>query len=44
MLRKFIYALVGSLLCSGAYAQTIDSLDAIVVTAQKKKKNYKRYP
>lgn len=41
---KLIYALVGTLLCSGAYAQTIDSLDAIVVTAQKKEEKLQKIP
>ncbi len=39
-----MYVLVGSLLCSGAYGQTIDSLDAIVVTAQKKEEKLQKIP
>ncbi|WP_315816026.1 hypothetical protein [Paraflavitalea speifideaquila] len=39
---KLLYSLIGTLISSGALAQTVDSLDAIVVTAQKRKKNYRR--
>ena len=41
---KLFYSLIGTLLCSGAYAQTADSLHAIVVTAQKKEEKLQKIP
>lgn len=41
---KLIYPLIGTLVCSGAFAQTVDSLDAITVTAQKKEEKLQKIP
>lgn len=41
---RLFYPLISTLLCSGAYAQTVDSLDAIVVTAQKKEEKLQKIP
>ncbi len=41
---KIFYTVVGTLLCSGAMAQTIDSLETIVVTAQKKEEKLQKIP
>lgn len=41
---KLFYSLISILLCSGAWAQTVDSLDVIVVTAQKKEEKLQKIP
>lgn len=41
---KIFYTLAGTLLCSGAMAQTSDSLETIVVTAQKKEEKLQKIP
>lgn len=41
---KIFYTVLGTLFCAGAMAQTIDSLETIVVTAQKKEEKLQKIP